>query len=150
VQDGRLRAVLDFGCSAVGDPACDLAIAWTYFGDESRDAFRAELAFDAGTWARGRGWALWKALITRAHVVQVGTQTVDAAHRFGWPLSSRATLDQVLAKGGVPRGRRHAPIGSRAAPRRRGAWMQVQGERAEASCRLDHVAELINAELATP
>jgi aminoglycoside phosphotransferase (APT) family kinase protein len=27
VQDGRLCAVLDFGCSAVGDPACDLAIA---------------------------------------------------------------------------------------------------------------------------
>ena len=66
VQDGRLCAVLDFGCSAVGDPACDLAIAWTYFRGESREAFGAGLAFDDGTWARGRGWALWKALIARA------------------------------------------------------------------------------------
>jgi aminoglycoside phosphotransferase (APT) family kinase protein len=27
VGDGQLSAVIDFGCSAVGDPACDLAIA---------------------------------------------------------------------------------------------------------------------------
>jgi aminoglycoside phosphotransferase (APT) family kinase protein len=99
VQDGRLCAVLDFGCSAVGDPACDLAIAWTYFRGESREAFRAGLAFDDGTWARGRGWALWKALITRAQVVQGGTNAVDAAGRFGWPRCSRATLDEVLANG---------------------------------------------------
>ena len=29
VQAGRLAAVIDFGCSGVGDPACDLTIAWT-------------------------------------------------------------------------------------------------------------------------
>ena len=29
-------------------------------------------------------------------------------------------------------------------------WMRVQGEREDASRRLDHVADLINAELATP
>ena len=28
---GRLSAVIDFGCCAVGDPACDTAIAWTFF-----------------------------------------------------------------------------------------------------------------------
>jgi len=58
VMNGRLSAVLDFGCSAVGDPACDLAIAWTFFVDESRRAFRDALALDDGTWERGRGWAL--------------------------------------------------------------------------------------------
>lgn len=63
VVDGRLRAVLDFGCCAVGDPACDLAIAWTFFTGESRHAFRGALPFDEETWARARGWALWKALI---------------------------------------------------------------------------------------
>src|SRR5690606_25359 len=31
VADGRLAAVIDFGTSAVGDPACDLVIAWTLF-----------------------------------------------------------------------------------------------------------------------
>ncbi len=69
VTGGRLSAVIDFGCLAVGDPACDLVIAWTLFSGASRAAFRAGLPLDAGTWARGRGWALWKALITLADVV---------------------------------------------------------------------------------
>lgn len=66
VRDGRLRAVIDFGGCAVGDPACDLAIAWTVFSGESREAFRAALSLDGRTWARGRGWAMWKALIVWA------------------------------------------------------------------------------------
>jgi aminoglycoside phosphotransferase (APT) family kinase protein len=63
LRDGRLAAVIDFGTSGVGDPACDLAIAWTLLTAESRAVFRDRLGADAGTWARGRGWALWKALI---------------------------------------------------------------------------------------
>lgn len=66
VRDGHLCAVIDFGSSAVGDPACDLVIAWTEFSGDSRAAFRAELPFDDDTWRRARGWALWKALITIA------------------------------------------------------------------------------------
>jgi aminoglycoside phosphotransferase (APT) family kinase protein len=97
VQDGRLSAVLDFGCSAVGDPACDLAITWTYFHGDSREAFRHGLALDEGTWARGRGWALWKALITRARVVPSDGESGDPARRFGWRWSSRGVLDEVLA-----------------------------------------------------
>jgi len=64
VRDGRLSAVIDFGGTAVGDPDCDLAIAWTLLSGRSRQTFRAGLRLDPGTWARGRGWALWKALIT--------------------------------------------------------------------------------------
>ena len=64
VQDGRLSAVIDFGTSGVGDPACDLVIAYTFFSGASRAAFREAVGQDAGTWARARGWALWKALIT--------------------------------------------------------------------------------------
>ena len=63
VRDGRLAAVIDFGSSGVGDPACDLAIAWTLFDGKSRAAFRQALPLDAETWMRGRGWTLWKALI---------------------------------------------------------------------------------------
>jgi aminoglycoside phosphotransferase (APT) family kinase protein len=63
---GRLSAVIDFGCSAVGDPACDTVIAWTLLTGESRRIFRERLPVDDGTWARGRGWALWKALIILA------------------------------------------------------------------------------------
>ena len=64
VRDGRLSAVIDFGTSGVGDPACDVVIAWTLFSGASRDRFRRALGVDDATWARGRGWALWKALIT--------------------------------------------------------------------------------------
>jgi aminoglycoside phosphotransferase (APT) family kinase protein len=67
VRDGRLAAVIDFGSSGVGDPACDTVIAWTFLSGPSRDRFRADLDVDAATWSRGRGWALWKALITRCH-----------------------------------------------------------------------------------
>ena len=64
VQDGHLSAVIDFGTSGVGDPACDLVIAYTFFSGSSRAAFRDAVDQDPGTWARARGWTLWKALIT--------------------------------------------------------------------------------------
>jgi aminoglycoside phosphotransferase (APT) family kinase protein len=64
VENGNLSAVIDFGCCAVGDPACDLAIAWTLFEGASRRVFRESLSLDEETWARARGWTLWKALIT--------------------------------------------------------------------------------------
>jgi aminoglycoside phosphotransferase (APT) family kinase protein len=59
---GRLSAVIDFGCCAVGDPACDTVIAWTYFSGDSREVFKERLPVDQAAWARGRGWALWKAM----------------------------------------------------------------------------------------
>jgi aminoglycoside phosphotransferase (APT) family kinase protein len=64
VQTGKLTAVIDFGTCGIGDPACDLSIAWTFFRGESRQIFRATLNLDDNTWARGRGWTLWKSLIT--------------------------------------------------------------------------------------
>ncbi len=76
VQNGTLSAVIDFGQLAVGDPACDLAIAWTFFKGESRKAFRSVLALDEDTWARGRGWTLWKALITAAG--QIESNAIEA------------------------------------------------------------------------
>lgn len=48
----------------VGDPACDLVIAWTFLKNKSRKIFRSDLRLNPDTWARARGWALWKALIT--------------------------------------------------------------------------------------
>lgn len=56
--DGRLGAVLDFGGLGVGDPACDLLIAWTLLPASARETFRATLDVDDDTWARGRGYAL--------------------------------------------------------------------------------------------
>ena len=65
-KNGQLSAVIDFGQLAVGDPACDLVIAWTLFSGESRVAFCDILSLGADTWVRAKGWALWKALITAA------------------------------------------------------------------------------------
>lgn len=64
IKDNQLAAVIDFGGMAIGDPACDLVIAWTFLKDESRDIFKSHLNLDVDTWDRACGWALWKALIT--------------------------------------------------------------------------------------
>lgn len=63
VVDGRLTAVIDFGCLNVGDPACDLLPAWNVFSDDSRARYRAELEVDNASWLRGRGWALCQAVV---------------------------------------------------------------------------------------
>jgi aminoglycoside phosphotransferase (APT) family kinase protein len=89
--DGRLHAVIDFGCVAVGDPACDLTIAWTLFTDTSRRTFRRNLDLDDATWARARGWALWKALITLRD-----DTNASAAQRFGWQAEPRNVIKDLL------------------------------------------------------
>jgi aminoglycoside phosphotransferase (APT) family kinase protein len=98
VADGRLSAVIDFGCSGVGDPACDLAIAWTFFAGGSRRAFMESVPADGAAWERGRGWALWKALVTQAEAVRLHPREVGAAGlRFGWSQPARAVIDDVIA-----------------------------------------------------
>lgn len=81
VRDGRLAAVIDFGCCGVGDPACDLVIAWTFFSGESREAFRDTIGLDADTWARGRAWALWKSLLLLEDALDTGDPEAAAAER---------------------------------------------------------------------
>ena len=78
-ESGRLCAVLDFGQCGVGDPACDLAIAWTLLRGRARDMFRATSAVDDAMWARGRGWALWKALSTVTSG-DAGSYFIEQAH----------------------------------------------------------------------
>ncbi len=85
---GELAAVIDFGTCGVGDPSCDLAIAWTLLTADGRRAFRERLAIDDATWARGRGWALWKTLVTCAQTA--GRTDEDA-------VNARWALDEILA-----------------------------------------------------
>jgi aminoglycoside phosphotransferase (APT) family kinase protein len=63
LRNGRLVAVIDWGCVGVGDPACDLIVAWGLFSSTTRSRFRGKLGVDDATWARGRGWALSVAVI---------------------------------------------------------------------------------------
>jgi aminoglycoside phosphotransferase (APT) family kinase protein len=98
--DGRLHAVIDFGCSAVGDPACDLAVAWTLFSGESRSVFRAELGLDQATWDRGRGWALWKAMAMLHQARARGSEAMGHARRMGWRWSPKTVVEQATAGDG--------------------------------------------------
>lgn len=62
IKDGGLCGVIDFGIMGIGDPACDYAMAWTFFDDQSRRVFLQGI--DGDTVNRAKGWALWKALLT--------------------------------------------------------------------------------------
>lgn len=97
IADGALHAVIDFGGLAVGDPACDLVMEWTFFTGAGAAAFRRGLDLDEATWARGRGWALWKALLMIGDEKEGRGGGHDAARRFGWRHSPRQIVDLVIA-----------------------------------------------------
>jgi aminoglycoside phosphotransferase (APT) family kinase protein len=83
VEQGRLSAVIDFGCLAVGDPACDVMVAWKVLSAGTRDIFRVELSVDEATWARGRGWALSQALMALSYyTLETNPVLVREAHRW--------------------------------------------------------------------
>jgi aminoglycoside phosphotransferase (APT) family kinase protein len=88
VKAGKLSAVIDFGQLAIGDPACDLAISWTLFHGKSREIFLRMLSLDKDTWARARGWTLWKALMVAAGF----TNPNNSESSQCWPI-----IDSVLS-----------------------------------------------------
>lgn len=88
VEQGRISAVIDFGGLGVGDPACDLIVAWNYLSAQTRDIFRAALPVDDATWARGRGWALSVGLIALPYYQSTNPVLAGLARR---------AIDEVLA-----------------------------------------------------
>ncbi|MFJ2033292.1 aminoglycoside phosphotransferase family protein [Streptosporangium sp. NPDC087985] len=88
VVQGRLSAVIDFGTMGVGDPACDLIVAWNLLPAGVRNDFRTALQVDDATWARGRGRALSIALIALPYYKD--TNPVFAAN-------ARHVIHEVLA-----------------------------------------------------
>jgi aminoglycoside phosphotransferase (APT) family kinase protein len=85
--DGELTAVIDFSGIGVGDPACDLGVAWNLLVGDARTALRDALRVDDAQWARGRGWALSVALIQLPYY-QVSNPGLAA--------NSRHVIDQVI------------------------------------------------------
>ncbi|HET8526791.1 MAG TPA: aminoglycoside phosphotransferase family protein [Actinomycetota bacterium] len=67
VRDGRISGVIDWGSMGVGDPACDVMVAWKLHSSTARDAFRDALAIDDATWERARGWVLSQAVAALAY-----------------------------------------------------------------------------------
>jgi aminoglycoside phosphotransferase (APT) family kinase protein len=88
VEWSRLSAVIDFGCLGVGDPACDLQVAWNLLSADTRDIFRTALQVDDATWARGRGWALSVGLIALPYYQSTNPALAGIARR---------AIDQALA-----------------------------------------------------
>lgn len=78
--DGRLRAIIDWSCFGVGEPANDLDVAWELFTGESRALYREALGVDDATWARGRGWAI-KAVYGIPYYLDTNPGIVERARR---------------------------------------------------------------------
>ncbi|HEV7134276.1 MAG TPA: aminoglycoside phosphotransferase family protein [Gaiellaceae bacterium] len=91
VVDGRLSAVIDFGCLNVGDPACDLQPAWNVFAGDSRARFRSELDADDASWLRGRGWALAQAVVALPYYWDTNPGMIrQASHALAEVLADRS------------------------------------------------------------
>jgi aminoglycoside phosphotransferase (APT) family kinase protein len=67
IREGRISGVIDWGLMGVGDPACDLMVAWKLHSPAARDVFRGVLPADDATWERARGWALSQAVAILAY-----------------------------------------------------------------------------------
>ena len=80
--------MIDFASLCVGDPACDLMVAWTFLTAETRPELRAALDVDDAAWMRGRGWALSWALIALPYYRETNPTLAGYARR---------TLAEVLA-----------------------------------------------------
>ncbi|MEL6724831.1 MAG: aminoglycoside phosphotransferase family protein [Pseudomonadota bacterium] len=85
VAQGQLAAVIDFGLSGIGDPACDLIVAWSVLPAAVRSRFRVLMDCDDAMWQRGKGWALSVAVIAldyyrdrNARLSAISRQTIEA------------------------------------------------------------------------
>lgn len=86
--EGRLSGVIDFGDITAGDPATDLAVAWTLFAPGERDLLRdAYGGVDDTTWARAQGWALSLATAYLAHSADNPTMAAIGSAAIGRLLS---------------------------------------------------------------
>jgi aminoglycoside phosphotransferase (APT) family kinase protein len=73
---GELAGVIDWGDSHAGDPALDLAIAFTFLPRDARETFRVAYgAVDDASWDRAR----FRALHYGAHLTRYGKTVGDLA-----------------------------------------------------------------------
>jgi aminoglycoside phosphotransferase (APT) family kinase protein len=91
VRDGRLAAVIDWGCARVGDPAFDYIPAWSLLAPV-RDAFRAATGVDDATWTRARGLAVSQAVIALPYYLHISPPIVERSRR----VIKEATADADL------------------------------------------------------
>ena len=88
MRQGRLAGVIDFGAAGVGDPACDLMVAWNVLPVQARRSFKDAVGLDEATWLRGRGWALAQAVVALPYYRETNPGMTRAA---------RHALSEVLS-----------------------------------------------------
>jgi aminoglycoside phosphotransferase (APT) family kinase protein len=91
IRDGRIGGVIDWETMGVGDPACDVMVAWKLGSAEARDAFREALPTDDATWERARGWVLSQAVAILAYYTPRTNPTLHD--------EARAWLDVLASEG---------------------------------------------------
>lgn len=82
MKDGKLSAIIDFGGMSLGDPACDLVIAWTFLQGKARDIFINTIDLDDDTWLRAKAWALWKATFELCQIKSLNSPEVFVQKRI--------------------------------------------------------------------
>src|SRR5438552_6095013 len=98
VQRGRISAVIDFEGLGVGDPACDLIVAWSLLSQHSREIFRAAFPLGDVTVARGRGWSLSIGLIALPYYQSTNPVFAATAHR----MITEVLVDHQREKRSIP------------------------------------------------
>ncbi|SNS55114.1 Predicted kinase, aminoglycoside phosphotransferase (APT) family [Streptosporangium subroseum] len=95
--DGTICGVIDFGDLFAGDPAVDLAAAWTLLPDGAADLFHAayQATADAATLRRARGWAVIRALVG-LHVGDAGVHGRPGG-KPTWGPPAHAALRRLIA-----------------------------------------------------
>lgn len=87
VREGELTGIIDWSAAGLGDPACDVMLAWS-LPPAARAAYRAALGLDDATWSRARGWAVEQAV----NFIPYYADTIP-----GGVAAARRRLDAVLA-----------------------------------------------------
>jgi aminoglycoside phosphotransferase (APT) family kinase protein len=82
VKDGQITGVVDWASACVGDPACDMKVAWAVLDRTTRPIFRELLEIDDASWARGRGWAVSQAMIALPYYRHTYPAIVKQAWRW--------------------------------------------------------------------
>jgi aminoglycoside phosphotransferase (APT) family kinase protein len=90
VRDRCITGVIDWGAMGIGDPACDLMVAWKLHSTEARDAFKDALPADNATWGRARGWVIWQSVAALAYYTPENNPLLyqEAEHWLSQALSS--------------------------------------------------------------
>lgn len=85
--NNSISAVLDFGMAGIGDPACELMVAWTLLDESSRHLFKETVKADDSIWLRARGWALHLGIVAYPYYCETNPGFASIAKR---------AIDQVL------------------------------------------------------